>query len=232
MKELRCLYDEVEKQVRSLNCLGVNSDNYGPMLVPVLFSKIPEELKLIISRKFGKDVWDIQSVLESLKLEVEAREKIYTQDSNSVNQPFSGMSLYTSNYENNKHFLHENRNTSSYENNKQYFNENRIRGRNTQFQPHSYSNSSPVESYVCIFCSRKHQSKHCNIVSNPETRKNILAKEKRCFVCMKFGHIASKCRNDLKCYKCKGRHHVAVCTFKSERRNHYEPENSHTAVAG
>ena len=83
-----------------------------------------------------------------------------------------------------------------------------------------------------IFCSRKHQSKHCDIVSNPETRKNILAKEKRCFVCMKFGHIASKCRNDLKCYKCKGRHHVAVCTFKSERRNHYEPENSHTAVAG
>ena len=141
VKELRCLYDEVETQVRSLNCLGVNSNNYGPMLVPVLFSKIPEELKLIISRKFGKDLWDIQSVLESLKLEVEAREKICTQDSNSINQPFTGMSLYTSNYENNKHFLHENRNTSSYDNNKQFFNENRNRGINTQFQPHSYSNS-------------------------------------------------------------------------------------------
>ena len=59
----------------------------------------------------------------------------------------------------------------------------------------------------------------------------MLVKDRRCFVCMKLGHLASKYRNDLKCYKCRGRHHVAVCTFKPERQSH-ESENSHTTVAG
>ena len=69
IKGLRRVYDEVETQVRSLNCLGLEAANYGPMYIPVLFGKLPDELKLIISRQSGKNVWGIKIILNAFKTE-------------------------------------------------------------------------------------------------------------------------------------------------------------------
>lgn len=49
------------------------------MLVPVLMWKIPTELKSIMSRNFGKDIWDVTKVLDTFRTELEAREKISIQ---------------------------------------------------------------------------------------------------------------------------------------------------------
>ena len=75
VKDLRQLYDGVETQVRSLSTLGVEPKSCGAMLTPVLFSKIPGEFKLVISRKLGKSLWDINRILEFYNLELTAREK-------------------------------------------------------------------------------------------------------------------------------------------------------------
>ena len=39
-------------------------------------SKITQELKLLITRQFGKDVWNINNILKSLKDEIETCEKL------------------------------------------------------------------------------------------------------------------------------------------------------------
>ena len=100
-KDLRSLYDHVNAQVRSLQSIGLNASDYGPMLIPVLMSKLPQELKLLITRQFGKNIWDIKVILESLKLEIETREKLkltsVQHDEGQV--PFSGSSLYTSTHQ-------------------------------------------------------------------------------------------------------------------------------------
>ena len=73
---LRDLYNKVETQIRSLENLGIDSTKYGPLLIPVLLSKIPDELNLIISRQItNNDSWDIVPVLNALKTELVAREK-------------------------------------------------------------------------------------------------------------------------------------------------------------
>ena len=73
---LRRLFDVIDIQVRSLQNLGFASDRYGPLLIPIITSKIPDDLNLIISRKFdSQEGWDINTVLESLKAEICAREK-------------------------------------------------------------------------------------------------------------------------------------------------------------
>ena len=100
---LRALYDHVNAQVRSLLSIGLNSEDYGPMLIPVLMSKLPQELKLIITRQFGKDVWNINNILKSLKDEIETREKLNL----TVNEvggfpPFSGVNLFASGIQNNQ----------------------------------------------------------------------------------------------------------------------------------
>ena len=54
----------------------MDPDNYGPMLIPVVMSKLPENLKLNITRQFGQDLWDIKLILESFKNELAVLEKI------------------------------------------------------------------------------------------------------------------------------------------------------------
>lgn len=86
--ELRKLHDNIESQVRSLSALGLDSKNYGPMLIPVIINKIPNEIKLSVSKDQGKDVWDITKLLQILREEIEARERIHFNNNNiSVKTP-------------------------------------------------------------------------------------------------------------------------------------------------
>nr|XP_002167985.3 uncharacterized protein LOC100211061 [Hydra vulgaris] len=76
---LRRIHDNIEAQIRSLENLGIDSTMYGPLLIPIIMQKIPEELNLIIARNFDScDYWDIKYVLKSLKAELQAREKAHS----------------------------------------------------------------------------------------------------------------------------------------------------------
>ena len=70
------LFDTIDIQVRSLKNLGYEPDRYGPLLIPIITSKIPDDLNLIIRRRLDSaDRWDIEIVLNVLKTEITAREK-------------------------------------------------------------------------------------------------------------------------------------------------------------
>ena len=75
MKKLRQVYNRVEIHIRGLQAYGITSDQYGALLVPILLSKIPEELRLIISRQFEGGSWDLDHIMEAFKKELEARER-------------------------------------------------------------------------------------------------------------------------------------------------------------
>ena len=56
--------------------LGYEPDRYGPLLIPIITSKIPDDLNLIISWKFGSaDSWDIEIILNALKTEITTQKK-------------------------------------------------------------------------------------------------------------------------------------------------------------
>ena len=76
VKEVRNLYDTIEIQVRSLCSIGLEEKSYGPMLVPIIMSKLPQEIKLILTRQFGKNQWEVTKILQALKNEIQAREKV------------------------------------------------------------------------------------------------------------------------------------------------------------
>ena len=73
---LRRLFDIIEIQVRSLKNLRYESDRYGPLLIPIITSKLPRELNLFISRQFEcSEGWEVDQVLKIFKTERKAREK-------------------------------------------------------------------------------------------------------------------------------------------------------------
>ena len=73
-KELRNLYDQIESHVRSLQTVGIKSEHYGPLLIPIILERVAEEIKLEISRKLGATNWRIEEFVGILKDEITARE--------------------------------------------------------------------------------------------------------------------------------------------------------------
>ena len=85
LKGLRHLYDHIESHVRSLKSLGVTSDNYGSLLASVVMNKLPQELKLIITRKREED-WNLDGILGEVEKEIEARERAWPSNTNPINR--------------------------------------------------------------------------------------------------------------------------------------------------
>ena len=74
LKQLRQLLDTTEGAIRSLQGIGVSSETYGTFLTPVLMAKMPQELRLILSRGMS-DEWDLDTVMKSFAEELQIRER-------------------------------------------------------------------------------------------------------------------------------------------------------------
>ena len=71
---LRAVYDKIMVHVRGLETLGVTSEQYGSLLIPVIMTKFPSDIRLRIAQETGREAWRITSLLTILRQEVEARE--------------------------------------------------------------------------------------------------------------------------------------------------------------
>ena len=83
----------------------------------------------------------------------------------------------------------------------------------------------------CSFCNQNHQSSKCNVVTSTESRKEVLKKKGKCFLCLKQGHLARNCQAHMKCLKCQGAHHVAICgdsdhTLGGQEQEHVASEST------
>ena len=72
---LRKLYDDVQAQVRSLQSLGIEEENYGSFLAPIILERLPHEVELNINRNLNDELWNLTRLLNIIKLEINAREK-------------------------------------------------------------------------------------------------------------------------------------------------------------
>ena len=90
LKGLRHLCDTIESQVRGLKSLGVSADSYGSLLSSVLLNKLPQELRLILSRGVGDDEWKLDRLMELLEEEVQARERATASSQATSRRPVRG----------------------------------------------------------------------------------------------------------------------------------------------
>ena len=44
--QLRLVYDKISANIRGLESLGVSSNQYGSLLIPVIMSKLPHEIRV------------------------------------------------------------------------------------------------------------------------------------------------------------------------------------------
>ena len=70
VRSLRELYHDVESNVRALENLGVSYEQFGPLLIPIILEKLPNMIKLQISRKLGSGNWNVQDFLACINEEI------------------------------------------------------------------------------------------------------------------------------------------------------------------
>ena len=180
--------------MRGLRSLGIGSDQYGSLLIPVIMSKMPPDIRLRIARETKSEVWKIDELLEVIKVEVEAREASEGTKVNPHTKPL--------------HLLgHKN---SS--------------GQLPATHPTTGSFFSNNKSIQCVYCQGNHYSASCEKVETIDERRDILIKTGRCFNCLKSNHKSKDCNNPRTCRTCHRRHHQSICPQQKPAKEQLEPE--------
>ncbi|XP_066916600.1 uncharacterized protein [Clytia hemisphaerica] len=190
VKQLRAVYDKIEINVRGLQSLGIKPDQYGCLLVPVIMSKVPEDIRLIILRQFSSENWTFEVLLKCFKQELEAREKCeaVSKSSKSKEPPAdkgSGKGNKGSEGSQNGGGGGSSRNLL----NPTGRQDNKIR---------------------CSYCRGEHSSAKCDIVQDVNTRWKYVKRNHLCFNCLAKNHGLKECTK-RSCRNCEEKHHESLC---------------------
>ena len=186
---LRVMYDKIQVCVRNLSDLGVATDSYGSLLISIVFDRMPEELRLYISRQFKDDEWALDQLLKMFKEELTARERCKAVTSSSRSNPTSGQTLFVGGGSQDR------RNRGNVMNGGRSSNDQRS---------HNNENNRNSQRFTCFFCGGDHKNETCTNVPDIASRKEIIMKKRRCFVCLQQSHVARNCRKKYKCRHCEG----------------------------
>ena len=63
VKAIRLFYDNIENHVRTLDGLGINSEEYGALLASAIIERLTHQLKLIIGRNIKDKIYDLTKIL-------------------------------------------------------------------------------------------------------------------------------------------------------------------------
>ena len=55
--------------------MSIGAEMYGTFLTPIVLSKIPEDFRVMLSRKLDEDTWDLSAVIKVFNEELSLREK-------------------------------------------------------------------------------------------------------------------------------------------------------------
>ena len=187
---LRFVYDRINVHVRGLHSLGVCSDQYGSLLIPVIMSKLPNDIRLRIARETTSEVWKMDELLDVIKAEVEAREASEGTKVNASNRP------------------------------QQVFNHKNTNKQSSSSHPTMDSFFTNTRGLLCVHCNGNHYSASCDKVESLQDHKDIMIKTGRCFNCLKTNHKFKDYTNPCNCRNCHRRHHQSICSqmTKGEKR--------------
>ena len=186
LKALRHLYDEVEANVRALSALGSKAEEYVGLLLPLMFYKIPQEIRLSICNKVSKENWNLEAVLKELKQELSNRERC---DYSAV--------------------AHSGGTSTKEDQNLPLVKKSEGKGTPSSSELMAGSEGNQKSAYV--YCGQHHPCVQCTIVTNAQKRQEILKNSDRCFICIRKNHPSRNCRSRFRCSKCHGRNHSSIC---------------------
>ena len=183
---LRELCDIIDVHTRNLQQFDVCFRNYGPMLLSIVTSKLPNDIKLEISRQMpphGK--WEIDTFMEAFRKEVTSRERCaFSIEDEEEGPPDPATTLLANTKDQPRKSFKGGQHNE------------RRKGKN---------------NITCTFCKGSHPSNRCDVVKDVPSRKAIVRQKNKCLACLKGGHEAKECWSKKRCPNCNQKHHISLC---------------------
>ena len=186
--------------------LNVVPETYGSFLVPLLTQKLPSDLKMIMSRKFKNDIWDLKEMLVIFKEELEAKERCTfanTLHTDSDGDPYSTANLHNQNRNRKQYRQMECVYCRSSEHfSSQCLNVTDVKSRVAALRKaarcfvclkKSHISKSCTASYQCKNCGRRH---HISICDFDSSRKNDQLPERKKVTFDTSNHTVNTCSSN------------------------------------
>ena len=154
LSSLRIFYDKIETSIRGLESLGQRQDTYGSLLTPIIFRKLPSELRKTLTREHGGYSWDINALRLAIGKELQVQEAGQTDVLENCTPTASFVTKATP----------------------------KPNSRNTGNHYKKTAGNSSIRS--CVFCDQQHLSMECTKVCDRETRFAIVKKKQLCYNCL------------------------------------------------
>ena len=154
ISSLKQFYDKLESYIRGLEALGHHENDYDSLLIPVLQSKLPSEVRKNLTRENGSDEWTLSKLRCAIRKEIQIQE--------------SGEHFYSTSSVSDEHLATAafHAGTSQRTNNPR-----QVKQQSITLKP-------------CVFCAEIHPPTKCTKVADITERKSIIVRDKLCFNCL------------------------------------------------
>ncbi|XP_021959688.1 uncharacterized protein LOC110855589 [Folsomia candida] len=179
------MYDKLESHLRALDSLGVTTDKCAAMLFPIVESSLPEELLRVWQRSEIPSRVDAGTTSLTSLMEF-LRQEVRNEERISLARSGFGMT------KDKKSRLKEDGGGDNYATSAGLFS-----GQKTE----------------CVFCKKPHPTQDCFRAKtlSYNVKRQKLQEMRCCFSCLKVGHTAIKCRNQMRCQVCQEKHPTVMC---------------------
>ena len=143
----------LETFLRGLECLGQTQDMYGALLVPIIISKLPIEIRKNIAREYDCDNINLKTLRAAIAKEVRVLETGHFTGSTELQTTTATFLTGTRNTGKSQHTMPSQRNNDRRERKK-------------------------LESRPCIYCNEIHFPAECKKVVDANSRINVLKQQK------------------------------------------------------
>ena len=167
-ENLRELYDICEANIHGLETLGIMTESYGSLLIPILLKKIPEDISHLIFR--ADPLADTCSSLDRLRVAI--RQEIETQEKSHIS------SLENS--------------TSAAIDGEVFVPTAGVLLTNAQHKQR-FLNRKPKVSWPCTYRADSHCPEKCDKIISVEERRSILKCQQRRLSCLGLKHTKIEC---------------------------------------
>jgi len=70
LSSVQLFYDTIELHIRGLKTLGTTEESYSAMLIPIIMSRLPMEIRTNIAHEHGNTAWTIDQVKDAIQKEI------------------------------------------------------------------------------------------------------------------------------------------------------------------
>lgn len=224
---LRSKYNKIRTNLRSLEGLDINTEDYSLFLIPIVCSKLSRDMN---KKWYKRNDESINNLLTFIQEEVESTESaIYLEDA------FASSTTPKQKDQTDK------KRYSDYNSNHRYSRDSTYKGGGYK-QDHNYNNRGDYRPSTatalhtstnkwCYYCQAdNHDTQNCRRLSNITSTdvRGFLNSQQLCYCCMKKNHSTAQCyhKATLECKTCKSNTHHTFLHVDKPVSNNKEPSQT------